>query len=335
VPENSTRPLKQGLLAVTVALLLMLSARPMAGAAVANTAQVGLAKVTATGVRDTQAIRDGFGLALAVCPENMPAGRGLWRSLAAAGQYEEAEAIIERLLARGQKDDIAAMLLGLLRLARADREGAFRAWHSMSAQIGGLALYFDSILKQDNGKLGLPLFSGESVTVDHLLVRDLAEAGIQAGYSDVWLYLIVGDYYRSDPADLELALQWYYAGRRAFPSNFIPSARAAELLSHLARYEESRALYEEAFAKCHWPRDDYLIRMGQSHLREEHPDLAAIEFERAVSISPDKAEWRVLLGDAYVALGDLERAQQQFEHAVRLAPDLDSARIRLERLLER
>ena len=70
-------------------------------------------------------------------------------------------------------------------------------------------------------------------------------------------------------------------------------------------------------------------------MQEERPDLASLEFERAVSISPDNAQWRVFLGDAYQAQGDPERAQEQFEFALRLAPEMTSAKRRLERLAER
>ena len=70
-------------------------------------------------------------------------------------------------------------------------------------------------------------------------------------------------------------------------------------------------------------------------MQEERPDLASIKFERAVSIAPDNAQWRVFLGDAYQALGDPERAQEQFEAALRLAPDMAVAKRHLERLSEK
>ncbi|HUT14817.1 MAG TPA: tetratricopeptide repeat protein [Anaerolineae bacterium] len=334
-PEHTTRTSKRWLFAAALALLLALLVRSMAGAAIANAAQVGLIKVAAGGPGSAQAIAARFGSALSVWPESVAAGRGIWRSLAVAGLQEESEAAMEHLLARRQEDDTAAMLLGLRRLGRGDRDGAFDAWRSLGARVGGLALYLDSAMEQQEGELRLPVFAGESVSVDPLVVRELAEAGILTGYSDVWLHLIIGDYYGSESADHDMALYWYLAGRQAFPYSFIPPARAAQLLSQMDRLEESRALYEEAFAKCPWPRDDYLVRIGQSHMQENRPDLASLKFERAVSISPDNAQWRVFLGDAYQALGDPERAQEQFEFALHLAPDMKTAKHRLERLLER
>ena len=332
--EHAARAAKRWLFAAAVALLLTLSVRSMAGAAIANAAQVDLSKVTAGGPGSAQAIAARFRAALSVWPESIAAGRGLWRSLVVAGQQEESEAAMEDLLARQQEDDTASMLLGLRKLGRGDRDGAFDAWRSLGAGMGGLALYLDSSMQQE-GKLRLPLFAGEPVSLDPLVVRELAEAGILAGYSDVWLHLIIGDYYESESADQNMALHWYLDGRQAFPYSFIPPARAAQLLSEMDRLEESRALYEEAFTKCPWPRDDYLIRIGRSHMQEERPDLASLELERAVSISPDNAQWRVFLGDAYQAQGDPERAQEQFEFALRLAPEMTSAKRRLERLAER
>lgn len=333
--EHTARTAKRWLLAAAVALLLTLSVRSIAGAAIANAAQVDLSKVAAGGPGSAQAIAARFGSALSVWPESIAAGRGIWRSLVVAGLQQESEAAMEHLLASRQEDDTASMLLGLRRLGRGDRDGAFDAWRSLGAGMGGLALYLDSAMEQQEGELRLPLFAGESVSLDPLVVRELAEAGILAGYSDVWLHLIIGDYYESESADQNIALHWYLAGRQAFPYSFIPPARAAQLLSEMDRLEESRALYEEAFTKCPWPRDDYLVRIGRSYMQEERPELASLKFERAVSISPDNAQWRLFLGDAYQALGDPERAQEQFEFALRLAPDMAIARRRLERLAER
>ena len=89
VPEHTARTAKRWLFAAAPALLLTLLVRSMAGAAIANAAQVGLSKVAAGGPGRAQVIAARFGSALSVWPESVAAGRGVWRSQANAGQQEE------------------------------------------------------------------------------------------------------------------------------------------------------------------------------------------------------------------------------------------------------
>jgi Flp pilus assembly protein TadD len=67
--------------------------------------------------------------------------------------------------------------------------------------------------------------------------------------------------------------------------------------------------------------EDYL-RLGQSYLHGERPDLAAAldAFRRVTELSPDWAEGYHCLGIAQQESGDLKEASVSFEHAVRLSP---------------
>jgi Flp pilus assembly protein TadD len=74
--------------------------------------------------------------------------------------------------------------------------------------------------------------------------------------------------------------------------------------------------------------EDYL-RLGQSCLQGEHPDLlAAIEaFHRVTELSPDWAEGFHCLGIAQQESGNLQEASASFEQAVRLSPSDTRPRI--------
>ena len=124
---KSPRSLKFWLGAVALALLALSAGRTLPAAALTNAAQMDLVKAAHTAAGSENAVAERFDALVRTWPGYTPAWRGLWRSQAVAGRYEAAETTIELLLARGQADDVAAMTLGLLRLRRGDRDGAFQA----------------------------------------------------------------------------------------------------------------------------------------------------------------------------------------------------------------
>jgi tetratricopeptide (TPR) repeat protein len=58
--------------------------------------------------------------------------------------------------------------------------------------------------------------------------------------------------------------------------------------------------------------------LGQMYAEWHKYDLAAPELEKATSLSPDSAELQVSLGDAYLNLGQDQKALAAFDHAVEL-----------------
>ena len=59
--------------------------------------------------------------------------------------------------------------------------------------------------------------------------------------------------------------------------------------------------------------------LGVTHFERGEPRAAAREFERAVALRPDWARALVNLGDARLALGEVEGAILAYERAVRAA----------------
>ena len=76
-----------------------------------------------------------------------------------------------------------------------------------------------------------------------------------------------------------------------------------------------------------------LFQTGRRFLAERHPAQAAMFFERALLLAPDKNSIREALGRSYYALGSYGRATHEFEELLRRAPTNDYAHFALARCL--
>jgi tetratricopeptide (TPR) repeat protein len=59
---------------------------------------------------------------------------------------------------------------------------------------------------------------------------------------------------------------------------------------------------------------------------------ARVYAEKVRISRPDNSELRALLGDIYSRLGEKQKAMQEYEEALRLAPDRQDLRQRLEKI---
>jgi Flp pilus assembly protein TadD len=71
--------------------------------------------------------------------------------------------------------------------------------------------------------------------------------------------------------------------------------------------------------------------MARYWFHEKNYQQARIYAERVESIRPDNSELRTMLGDIYSQLGEKQKATQEYEEALRLAPDRQDVRERLEK----
>ncbi|MBN1208582.1 MAG: HEAT repeat domain-containing protein [Myxococcaceae bacterium] len=111
-----------------------------------------------------------------------------------------------------------------------------------------------------------------------------------------------------------------------------------EAILTLAQLGDARAL-PELEALTRQPETSGLVMphtlLGHLSLRRKDVPKATREFERAVDLQPYNAELLVLLADIYTAQGNLAKARERLEDAVRFAPKNQGARKRLAALRDR
>ncbi len=75
----------------------------------------------------------------------------------------------------------------------------------------------------------------------------------------------------------------------------------------------------------------YVLR-GRMHEAMDSMGLAVNDHKRAIQLDSTSTRWRLALGDLYYRHVDLPKAEVQFQHAMRLAPDSNEARLKLSEL---
>ena len=109
---------------------------------------------------------------------------------------------------------------------------------------------------------------------------------------------------------------------------------------YLALVLENQGRLNEAFAKLDAVRQynpydvGVVFQLGQLAMRMEHYDRARLEFEHAVTLSPEFANARWFLASIYELEGNLDEAIEQIEVIAELQPDNPVVLARLQRLEE-
>lgn len=98
----------------------------------------------------------------------------------------------------------------------------------------------------------------------------------------------------------------------------------------VARYRELRERYYGHGGYDFSERT--LNRLGENLLKEKKAREAAMMLDLNAEFHPDSAFNRYLLGEAYLAGGDKEKAKASFQKALELAPENPQAKKRLEEL---
>jgi Photosynthetic reaction centre cytochrome C subunit/Tetratricopeptide repeat len=98
----------------------------------------------------------------------------------------------------------------------------------------------------------------------------------------------------------------------------------------VARYKELREKYLEqgSYDFSDWP----LNRLGESLVKDKKAGDAVTILELNAEVHPASGWTRYLLGEAYQAAGDRDKAKASYRKALELAPDNEAAKKRLEEL---
>ncbi len=176
-------------------------------------------------------------------------------------------------------------------------------------------------------------------------------------------YVLLGDYIDAVKWFTELTAQkpddplgWYLLGRAYYNENRFNEAidnfqHALKLRSDYIEAQNNLGLAwqglnnleraKEAFkAAIDWQRDNPhdaqpYLNLGSLLIREGQVNEAIPSLETAAGLAANNPRIHEELGHAYESLNDLQRARQQLEEAVRLAPDVSGLHFKLGRIYRR
>jgi tetratricopeptide (TPR) repeat protein len=136
-------------------------------------------------------------------------------------------------------------------------------------------------------------------------------------------YRMLGDFYFAT-GDIEKALAEYALLYQTHPKDIRVKKNYVQLLILRSRLDEGRGLNDEILKTS--PNDeDALICRSQIQNREGHSDNAAETLQTVINRDPDNAVAHYQLGLTLNALGNVQRAEIEWQNAVRLSPDLYEA----------
>ena len=249
---------------------------------------------------------------------------GTARSLAEAGKFPEAEAMVRDVLASQPASADGHFLLGYI-LFREHKPRESLAEFTEGARFRRPAA--------DEFRI---------VASDYVLLRDYADAVKWFGELTV-----------EKPED---PVGWYLLGRALYNEDRFEEAisdfqRALKLRSDYVEAENNLGLAwqglrkldraKEAFqAAIDWQRDhpsdaQPYLNLGSLLVQQGQTADAVSRLETAAGLSPKNPKIHEELGKAYEILNDLPRAREQLEEAVRLAPDVSGLHFKLGRIYRR
>jgi tetratricopeptide (TPR) repeat protein len=232
-----------------------------------------------------------------------------------AGEYGKAEKAFKRVAKVAKKDANTQYMLGLSHFGQEEFKPAARAFRK--------AVKYEAKLYPAYGKLGRAyLQTGDEDKASEVLT-DLQSASAACAETC------------PEAADIASAIQELEAAQAA--SAPIETSDLGEL-SQLASLEAGDTLYAEAIrlinigayedAKAELraageilgPHPDVLTYLGFAHRQQGETEKAFMYYSAALSIAPDHLSANEYLGEYYVELGDLERAQAQLDKLNALCP---------------
>jgi tetratricopeptide (TPR) repeat protein len=165
----------------------------------------------------------------------------------------------------------------------------------------------DAAVRLLNQALALPATSGDTSHMVGVLLMDMAEY-----------------------ADAEVALRQAY---RTNPSRYTVIDLGRSLF-YQQKFMEALAIFEEANSFSSRDRQDSTTHfwLGRTYMQLERFSEAIRELKMAITIFPENLSTYMLLGDAYVAIGDYDNASDTYRAILARSPGNAEATQRLEGL---
>lgn len=232
-----------------------------------------------------------------------------------AGDYKAAERAFKRVAKVAKKDANTRYMLGLAHLGQEEFKAAAKSLER--------AVKYDAKLYRAHAKLGAAYLQ-----LDQADKADGVLADLQAAASDCAATC-------PEAADIDAAIaeieQLKPGAEPIESSSLIPNAQPASLNSGDVLYSEALRLinledYDAALAELReagailGPHPDVLTYMGFANRKKGQRAAALTHYAAALSIAPDHLSANEYLGEYYVEIGDMERAQAQLDKLNALCP---------------
>ncbi|NQY12634.1 MAG: tetratricopeptide repeat protein [Henriciella sp.] len=232
-----------------------------------------------------------------------------------AGEYKKAERAFKRVTKVAKKDANTRYMLGLAHLGQEEYKAAAKSLEK--------AVKYDAKLYRAHAKLGMTYLKLEKPEKADQVLAALADASMACASSC------------PESADIAAAIAEIEAARgSAEPletSSLAPVVQQVSLETGDVLYSEALRLinlgaYDEAIAELReagtilGPHPDVLTYIGFANRKMGERETALSFYTAALSIAPDHLSANEYLGEYYVELGDLDRAQAQLDKLNTLCP---------------
>ncbi len=232
-----------------------------------------------------------------------------------AGEYKKAERAFKRVSKVAKKDANTRYMLGLAHLGQDEYKAAAKSFER--------AVRYDAKLYQAHGKLGLTYLQLEKAEkADDVL------STLQAASTECASACPEADKIAAAISEIEAAQT---SSDSVETSSLAPIMQRVSLETGDVLYSEALRLinlaeYDAALAELRTagailgPHPDVLTYIGFANRKMGNRDIALSYYSAALSIAPDHLSANEYLGEYYVEMGDLERAQIQLDKLNALCP---------------
>ena len=285
-------------------------------------------------------------------PDFLPAWRRIAQLAFDERKYDEAAVAVNRLLEKNPRDLEGRVLKGRIHLARRETDDAIQEFQKAlksepkftEARIQlATAFLQGGKVEQAKGALAEAISVTRNSADARLMLAELNLRTNAARVAIGDLEKLVAEQPRLARAWLMLAGAYLSVGQpgkateiyrklvAAAPKNPGLRVAAGAALKAGGKPNEARKEFEAALAA----RPDYVEPLAQLvslDMQAKNPKGALERTQRQIALVPKSAALHHLLGDVYLANGDLSKAEAAFTHAIELEPGLDSAYLRLGRI---
>ncbi|MEM7328605.1 MAG: tetratricopeptide repeat protein [Pseudomonadota bacterium] len=232
-----------------------------------------------------------------------------------AGEYKKAERAFKRVSKVAKKDANTRYMLGLSHLGQEEYKAAAKSFER--------AVKYDAKLYQAHGKLGATYVQLEKLEKADGVLADLAAADAACASS-----CPESDKIAAARAEIEAAKG---VVESLETSHLAPDIHHVSLATGDVLYSEALRLinlgdYDAAIAELRvagqilGPHPDVLTYIGFANRKKGERETALSYYAAALAIAPSHLSANEYLGEYYVEMGDLERAQAQLDKLNALCP---------------
>ena len=232
-----------------------------------------------------------------------------------AGEYSKAERAFKRVAKVAKKDANTQYMLGLSHFGQEELKPAARAFTK--------AIKYDAKLYQAYGKLGqVHLQAGDSDKADSVLSKlqtastECAEVCPEA--TDIANAISEIEVIQNSSETIETSSLNSIVQSASLQTGDVMYTEAIRLIN-VGEYDRAIAALRSA-GEILGPHPDVLTYLGFAHRKKGETTEALSFYQTALNIAPDHLSANEYLGEFYVELGDLNRANAQLEKLNDLCP---------------